>query len=400
MKRMLCLLLGALLLCLGGAATAETTTMTVNDRQMSVTTFGERFPEEIDAAMRNAGFGDARPVCGAIVKCTNLVLDGASVRNVDTALCVAVRDGKRWLVGFNVQKKEWHVTLRTSTALLDWDDFTLTVPDNYDVGYCPDFVFTYPRADGGTEAYAAGQGQEFNAWRVKRYEGLDADGTGVRIESPKRESYYGVNDVTRRQWSRSTRREYTYYGQQLLACGALLEWSTFADFPTTEEQARTVAQSTLDALPENAVLIGGFVRLRKEGSNHSASLGQYYSGTIGILVDGSDAAGEPWYHVNIGGVQGYVSGRYACPAKAYAASRLDLVSHPLPIGTVTQDCQLMDASDGEGFGALEAGTLLQVMAAVGEDWLRVTMTPVGRVMQADAVTGYVPRSVVSLPEGV
>ncbi len=185
------------------------------------------------------------------------------------------------------------------------------------------------------------------------------------------------------------RRKYVGYLPQLLAYGSLLQWHGAADYPTTEAEAKRLAEESLAALPQDALLIGGRVNLREKPSTGSKSQGRYFSGTIGTRLAGGS---EGWHHVRIGSVEGYVSSRYAQSVSDYAASPSSLVAMPLPTGVALERCDVLCApkAGASELAVLPAGERVQVLATVGEDWLHVSLSQPGDPHHQDAVDGYVP----------
>ena len=404
-----------LLLCVvAQPALAETQTIKEYNVLYTVSTFDSDFPAEVSDALQALGLAQGEPLRGVLVSSVWTESDDpcgkdnpkypAYVQNAiqrgtyAIVLCVLRRNDAEWVVGLrrNVEGV-WRVTMDSARVVLPNRGYTLTVEPEYSSWLHPLFIFTYPRADGGSDVYALTDFSQGN-WRVAWYEDRQADGTGLHIASGDGRAFYQLWDLPKTEDYTLHLRDYTCYTLPYLSYGALPDANDIADFPTTEADAQRLAQASLDALPQEGVLVGGHVNLRQKPTTSSKSLGRYYSGTIGTLVKDASAEKKGWYKVRVGSAEGYVSGRYSVPVAAYVGSQMDIVSEYLPLGQLTRDCALQAAPDSASaeLQALAQGTQVQVMGVVNEQWLHITLSPWGDVMQQDAASGYLPADAVEV----
>ena len=89
------------------------------------------------------------------------------------------------------------------------------------------------------------------------------------------------------------------------------------------------------------------------------------------VLDQKPGTEVPWYHVQVGGTQGYVSGRYVSFPEDWAEF-VYRASSPCPVVTAVAGRSVV--TDMDGGGALcvaEAGRRMRVLAETEDGWLHV-----------------------------
>ncbi len=145
------------------------------------------------------------------------------------------------------------------------------------------------------------------------------------------------------------------------------------------------------ALPESTVLLSG-VHLRQEKSSHSKDLGMFIPGAIVQKLSIESGNPDPWYHVRVGTLEGYVSGAYVHKSIG-EAHRADL-----PVAVTTEALSLKEhtglfAADA---AQVEAGTTMHVLIDDGT-WSYVCIPkqqPAGMWMDPEGTFGYVKNSLL------
>lgn len=140
------------------------------------------------------------------------------------------------------------------------------------------------------------------------------------------------------------------------------------------------------ALPEGTILTGG-VHLRKETSSRSKDLGMLHAGTIAKKLGMEPGDPNVWYHVEVGGLKGYVSGAYVDETPGPYAQAC------LPIAMAVSDQTLKEHT---GLFAKETATVGKgstMHVIIQEDgWLYVAVPqtqPAGMRMDTNGMFGWI-----------
>lgn len=175
--------------------------------------------------------------------------------------------------------------------------------------------------------------------------------------------------------------------------GYILGYLNFAQdtpLPTTAEEC--VAYDPRP-IPEGYAMISS-VYLRSKTSSHAADLGQYQSGTIAKILDILPGTSAPWYHVQIGLMEGYMSGPYV-NTESRAGSRRVQDSRPLSVAEAIKTTPLK--KDTHLFAGkisdLAPGTRMHILAERG-NWLYVAIPEgePGQFMDVNSTYGYVHKN--------
>ena len=136
---------------------------------------------------------------------------------------------------------------------------------------------------------------------------------------------------------------------------------TMDEFPGTLEELRDFEAAYQADVEAGEGYITG-VNLRKEPTGKSASMGEYVAK---VKVLGSvPGEKEPWYNVQVGDLEGWVSSRYLVQdnKRRLCESEREMV----PIARADSDLLLKSASTGEVIATVSAGTLMHVIHDMGD----------------------------------
>lgn len=392
LKRITALLIMALLLIVCTAAQAETNTWDVERADLNVfwraTTFEEDMPGEVRKALDGKGFKEYQGVCGALLETLPKGKKANMAETNATALVAVEKDSRRVLVGISRSgNTPWSVVSLGEGALIKGREFEITLRGigsesvrELNTRFC----VVYQGANGGTESYGFWVGWA-GLWYMKTYEALDAKGEGTCIlaEYPD----YGFRMVT---LPTEDVRAGTFYAAYVPLWA---EYMNIADFPTTEAQAKSVAEASWKRFEGTDLAMAyGDVNLRESPTSESRSLFKFNSGALVHVLGQEKGKYQPWYHVRVGQAEGWVSGVYLKFPKN--EDIVEAMWHlPLPVARTKKDIALSDRPDrnGQSLAKLPEGTLLHVIAVVDRNWLYV-MAPQGEIsweMDVDGVGGYI-----------
>ncbi len=158
-------------------------------------------------------------------------------------------------------------------------------------------------------------------------------------------------------------------------------------FPTSMETWKATQQQVV---PEGYGIIGG-VHLRKSTSSRSKDLGEYHRGTLVKILGTEPGDPDPWYHVQVGQTEGYMSSRYV--AETVTIDNNYMLSRSLPMAKAKKEIKLKNspALFSGTVTTIPQGTLMHVMAECDGGWLHVTV-PAGEIawqMDVNGTDGYV-----------
>lgn len=392
-KLLLALLLAALLLCFG-TAQARTQTWKLDEdaiTTMQVTSFEEDFPGALRQTLDAAGYAEYSSYRGAMIE--RIAKDAEDKANESATALVAVeQEGRRLLLSVDIMEAE--VTNLGEKFLLADRAFSISVADRSEAGSRA-FTITYPRADGGQECYGLWWGMV--QWNMEYYTSQDASGNGIVISSTYPE--YGFR-VTQLPWTGGGDVRWdergTFYPAYLPLWLAYMDG--IADYPTTEEEAIREAAESWKRFEgtDLAMLLGPNLRTRPTGS--SETLGEYNAGTLVHVLGQEPGKDAPWYHVRIGHVEGYASGRYVHFPKTEDFSTT-MWHLPMPQASADSACILRQAPDANSEAVIQipAGMEMHVLTETN-GWLHVMVpkSDIGWEMDVDGASGYVRAAEVTL----
>lgn len=171
----------------------------------------------------------------------------------------------------------------------------------------------------------------------------------------------------------------------------LAAW-TMDEFPGTLEEIRAFEEAHQPDVEAGEGYITG-VNLRKEPTGKSASMGEYIAK---VKVLGSvPGEKEPWYNVQVGELEGWVSGRYLIQdnRRRLCESEREMVL----VARADSDLLLKSVSTGEVIATVPAGTLMHVIHDQGHSFHVVI--PQGELTWKtdwDGTYGFVPVDGVTL----
>lgn len=139
-------------------------------------------------------------------------------------------------------------------------------------------------------------------------------------------------------------------------------------------------------LPAGSIMTGS-VHLRKESSSHSKDLGMLSNGTIALNLGTETGDPFPWYHVRIGGLEGYVSSVYASETPG------NLLTTPTAVAMAREELFLRRQSSwfAAKTAAVEKGTTMHIVLEY-KGWYYVCVPeeqPAGLWMDSDGTFGFV-----------
>lgn len=302
------------------------------------------------------------------------------------ALIALERDGVRTLAGAVLDLDGvWRTENLGAKMLLPGRDFRIVFRNP--VGARPAIYVEYAPLNGVTERY--GFSYEYwlygeVLWRVDSYQREEADGDGYAI------TRYPYEGFCMRSLDEP---DSPSSGERVPAC-----WTGFcayidgaASFPTTWEQALTLAKSSMRPYAGGDwVLLYGNVSLREQPTGRSESLGRYH-GALARRLGEKPGRDAPWVHVSVGGVEGYVSGVYAIPVGT-AEFLQSTCRCPIPWARADAPTSLCDSPGGPVAARLAQGAMMYVMGKTDTGWLHVTLPSDGVMrcqMDLDGQSGYV-----------
>jgi len=155
-------------------------------------------------------------------------------------------------------------------------------------------------------------------------------------------------------------------------------------FPTTLETLESMAAVQI---PEGYAVVSG-VHLRKKTSSRSKDLGDYNGGVLVKLLDTVPGDPDPWYHVQAGLAEGYMSSNYVDVAP-YA----DMSLSALPLAQAQKEIRLKRGTSwlSGTIQKVPEGALMHVLAECDGGWLHVSIPQgdAGWKMDINGTDGYI-----------
>lgn len=139
-------------------------------------------------------------------------------------------------------------------------------------------------------------------------------------------------------------------------------------------------------LPASSIMTGN-VHLRKETSSHSKDLGMLRNGTIALNLGTETGDPYPWYHVRVGGLEGYVSSVYASETPG------NLLTTPTPVAMAKEELSLRQQSSwfATKTAVVEKGATMHIILE-RKGWYYVCVPreqPAGLWMDPEGTFGFV-----------
>lgn len=316
-------------------------------------------------------------------------LCGATVQNDSNAyghgLAAFEKDGKRLLVALRHEAAEsdWKMTPVSETALYT-DRKMFILPDATGQRH---LTIVYENSETETERYdvvvSSMSDGRLDAV-ITDYSRMDeASGNGVRfaIANAVKAVMYENHKPVREEQSFETMSN-------------MMSMVDIEAFPKTIEEWQNEERHLI---PEGYALISG-VHLRQKTSSRSRDLGEYNAGVLVKVLGTEPGDPSPWYHVQAGRTEGYMSSQYVDDAASIDTAYV--LSRPLPVAQAKQDIKLKSRASWLA-GTVEtipAGTLMHVLAECDGGWLHVSV-PQGEwnwQMDVSGVDGYIKETDVKM----
>ncbi|MBR6570857.1 MAG: hypothetical protein IKK75_10440 [Clostridia bacterium] len=337
-------------------------------QDMSLTRFIGEVPQQLQQLF------DARPelegwtcICGAV---------NEGIENqVAYGLAVFEKNGERLLVAMQKMLDGSWVISPVSKQALYTDRAMYIEPATHSLNY---LTIVYQNSETETERFQVAvshmSDDRLDA-SLSLYTRMDeATGDGIRMEFN-----YSATKVNLYEKHQRVGEE-KFYASMQRRMGLM----DIEQFPTTAEDVERMASAQI---PDGYVVVGG-VHLRQKTSSRSKDLGDYNGGVLARLLGTAAGDPDPWYHVQIGQAEGYMSSRYVIEPP-YSEASLSA----LPIAQAQKEIRLKNAP-GWLSGTVQKvpeGTRMHVLAEVDGGWLHVCIPQkdTGWQMDINGIYGYV-----------
>ncbi len=389
-------------------AQADMDIQTVDDSSIyhyRVSTFQGELPPVLAEVLAQKGFAYDACHAGAMLE---EALDDPSAENVASlrqqyaaakgqpfqvsqhaiALVSLDRGGQRTLVGLLRGRGTgvWAMEELGPQMLLSGRDFTIEIRGAGVVSRLPAssrLCTVYQRPEGGTEAYGF-LAREDCPWYVCSYETVDSSGQGTAVLNAGFPSWLHLmalpaSDGASGETFTSDAPLWTAY------------MNSIADFPTTRAQLERHGEESQRRLDGTDLAKTAQVNLRTEPTGGSPSQGELRYGTLVHVLGQKKGKTDPWYHVRVGDLEGWVAGNYM--GMPYSRNYWDYLSLPQPLARALGPLSLREkpASGAKTVAELAENTLVHVALVSGDGWLYVVAPTADLSWQidVDGMGGYV-----------
>lgn len=310
-------------------------------------------------------------------------LCGATVQNESNdyghGLAAFEKDGRRLLVALRHQvDQEWELSPVSKQALYTDKEMYILA----DASSHRDFVIVYRNSDTETErfevtvAYMSDTRMDASIDRYVRMDEKTGNGIAITFGS----AIKAITYENHRQ---------TGEAQDFYFVTSMMSMMDITEFPTTLEELQNT-QSAM--IPEGYALCRG-VHLRKKTSSRSKDLGEYNSGVLVKVLGVEPGSPDPWYHVQVGVAEGYMSSRYV--DEGVTENTAYALAHPLPVAQATREIKLKKGMSlfAGTIQTVPEGTQMQVLADCDGGWLHVCI-PQGDMqwtLDLNGVDGYIKK---------
>lgn len=389
MRRMIGLC--CLLACLAWAGSALAQTWEIDGGMINcrwtVETFEGTPPSELEAPLTGSAFAGDAVIRGA--RMTKRNKSGGQMMQ-DVALLALDHEGAAMLAAL-VWDDGWQVRPVSETFLRRERDFGITVLS--DEVWCSSPERCFLTVTYGEEAYLLSGG--LSPWELIYYQRLDGQGGSTIIR-------YDPGTVKVRTLGEVLPKE-AYWTNTGFLLPVYVECISADDYPVTRSALEAWSAAHPLAVAQGEGYVSG-ANLRQKATSSSRSLGMLTKTRVAVL-DSAPGRDLPWYHVRIGGVEGWVSGNYcATPGNPFmdeqdAYRTANLLT---PVARVREDASLLNAPDGTQLAVLPAGTMAHVLAQ-DSDWLLVNV-PSGEITWqedwAGGMVGFIRRNQAEMAQSM
>jgi len=343
--------------------------LTPSGQKINATRFIGEVPQELETVFSHPQLTGWKCLCGATVQNES--------NEYGHGLAVFEKDGQRLLAALRHQvNQEWELSPVSKQALYT-DREMYILPD---ASTQREFTIVYRNSDTETErfevlvAYMSDTRLDVD---INRYIRMDeATGNGIAITFG--ENLKAISYENHQKASEEVRFN---------AVKSMMSMVDISEFPTTLEAFLNAEQ---DLIPEGYALCRG-VHLRKKTSSRSTDLGEYNSGVLVKVLGTEPGDPDPWYHVQVGVAEGYMSSHYV--DEAASENTAYVLARPLPVAQAIKEIKLRKGMSwlSGTIQEIPEGTLMHVLADCDGGWLHVSIPQdgIGWQMDVNGTDGYV-----------
>ncbi len=341
------------LMALAACARAELYAYDYDSTYNVCANFDGELPQDVASALEGFLREGDEVICGARKRKCYVRKDR---EGWDASALVAVRRGEDiLLVHASGVNGAWDVTVESDSFLADGEAFSITTPPQDEgtlLSYCiavGDTVYTVIRQTSGGK----------RLWLTQAERTL-ADGSVFTLTC--------VNG--RAIWRTARDGEAAESGAYDAVLPRRLAAWTAGAYPKSEAELQAFMAAHAPALEADEAYICG-VNLRERATGDSRSWGRY-TARVRILSrePGKQA---PWFHVQVGNLDGWVSGMYLVTPNGEETDRLcAAAAHVHDAARARTQTGLYDRPGGAQTGTVPEGTLVHVLAEA-DGWLHVIL---------------------------
>ena len=352
----------------------------------TITVFEQNIPHALRKILDTAGYQNAACYSGAVVENVYPLPKNDTPPSEFVALLAIEEDDVRTLVAIHkMNTVEAQVLVLGSRFLTPLGDFSIRVERDGELRL---FMLRCPQTDGNTIAYGLYGDPGSTNWRMSCYDVLYPDGKGLRIACKWPTHGFQVTNLPEAPEGENASIIYPAYVPLWLDY-----MESFADFPTTEADAKRISEESLAPYAGTDIANISPVNMREKATGNSSLIGMYDPGVLVHIIGEKPGTGAPWYQVRVGTVEGYIAGMYVFKPQSESFVN-QLLWGPLPVAKTKNDCALRQAPDDDATATaqLPAGTemhLLGVTTGTGFYHVMIPRGDIGWNMDIDGIDGYV-----------
>lgn len=336
---------------------------------LELTRFIGEVPQELETVFTHPKLEGWTCLCGALMR---------GVKNdYGFGLAAFEKEDQRLLVALKreVDSGVWDLSPVSTTALYTDKEMYIT-PTGDSVR---DAEIVYQLSETESERFGVtlvSRTDGFADVRINTYRRMDeASGNGLWMDLEA-----GIKLIVYRSHSRTD-------VQHLPGIARTMSMMDINDFPTAPEAA---AQAHRQMIPEGYALVSG-VHLRQRTSSRSKDLGEYNGGVLAKVLGIEAGDPDPWYRVQVGRAEGYMSSVYVSESSDTVESYA--LNAALPLAQAQKEITLRSRAGWLSTAVWKApeGTVMHVLAKCDGGWLHVSVPrePNSLQMDVQGVDGYI-----------
>lgn len=288
------------------------------------------------------------------------------------------QEEKRLLCAIDQQKERWYITPISFTALPDGCDPLITRKDSMSILHLNRFLIEWEN-----DSY---QDVTMGVAIVERDNGTTGYLSQCSFTDAITKHHYRIDEVAGFLSLIVTDPESAQENMMVLSNSAIPVLLPYLDITTLLEAAKQPDAVHGQLFPENIIACNG-VHLRKEATTHSKDQGTLLAGTLATKLGSEKGKDAPWYHVQIGLLEGYVSGTYVDEIPLYTSTST------LPVAIASEDAALVENTGlfAPKVADISKGTSMHVIMEAG-NWYYVCIPqtqPADMWMDPDGTYGYI-----------